>query len=669
MADGSHDSAPELTDAPAGAHRQAVLKAIDVSAQSRGIDTSNSIDEFAVEQRLFQDAGALVPPYHPRTMWDLYEASSTLRQCVDAYKANIDGNGYHLEGVIDIDSDDVHERVASAMYLERLAAREAGQIVTTLTPTEQEVEAKIREIADAMKLEQFRVDSFFENVVSDRSFVGLRRETREDLEVTGNAYWEVLRDNRERVARFDHLPSATMRIMPLQRELIDVTIPVQTGPLSMGREKVRRRFRRYLQVIGVKKVYFKEYGDPRTMSSTTGRYYDNRLALEAAEKTAAIEATEVMHFRIPGPGAYGMPRWIGALLSVLGTRHAEEVNYLYFNNKGIPPLALLVSGATVSKDSVKRIEDYIENNLKGVKNFHKILIIEAESADSSDPDQLAPGRIRLELRPLTQAQQSDALFQKYDERNADKVGMQFRLPRLLRGDVRDFNRATAEAAIEFAEGQVFEPERTEFDDMINKRLLRSELGVVYWRFVSNSVQVRDPGRVAEMIERLTRAYALVPADGRQLAEELVFNRKLRKIDADWMYQPPMLTQVGIPADPNHDWSIPGLGGTSAPPGPTEPSGPGAKPAGAPASIKLGYGRRKMTDAELVHAARELVRLRAAFEQAEAEDELEELRTNKANDADESKPVPVAKAVETETITMPLDVIVDRFALITQPTTG
>jgi len=37
--------------------------------------------------------------------------------------------------------------------------------------------------------------------------------------------------------------------------------------------------------------------------------------------------------------------------------------------------------------------------------------------------------MKIELRPLTNAQQTDALFQNYDERNHDKVGQSFRLPR------------------------------------------------------------------------------------------------------------------------------------------------------------------------------------------------------------------------------------------------
>jgi capsid portal protein len=77
------------------------------------------------------------------------------------------------------------------------------------------------------------------------------------------------------------------------------------------------------------------------------------------------------------------------------------------------------------------------------------LILEAERVDSqaigaAGAGAAAQARMKIEIVPLTDSQQKDALFQAYDERNADKIGQAFRLPRLLRGDVRDFNRSTAE---------------------------------------------------------------------------------------------------------------------------------------------------------------------------------------------------------------------------------
>src|SRR5690606_9647023 len=192
----------------------------------------------------------------------------------------------------------------------------------------------------------------------------------------------------------------------------------------------------------------KSFGDPRVVSRRTGQVFDSAEALGVADASDGT-ATELLHFAIHSPRSpYGVPRWVGTLLSVLGSRQMEEVNFLYFENKSVPPLALLVSGGRLSEASVPRIERFIEENLKGKANFHKVLILEAEGGQGAN-------RAKIELRPLTETQQLDALFQGYDERNIDKVGGAFRLPRLLRGESKDFNRATAESALRFAEDQVF----------------------------------------------------------------------------------------------------------------------------------------------------------------------------------------------------------------------
>lgn len=217
----------------------------------------------------------------------------------------------------------------------------------------------------------------------------------------------------------------------------------------------------------------------------------------------------------------------------------EEVNFLYFENKSVPPLALLVSGGKLSEPSIPRIERFIEENLKGKNNFHKVLILEAEGGSGSGEN----ARAKIELRPLTDAQQQDALFQLYDERNIDKVGSAFRLPRLLRGESRDFNRATAESALRFAEDQVFQPERDEFDFLINRKLL-ADMGIRFWRFRSQTPVTRDPERMTAMVERLVRVGVLTPEEGRLLASD-IFNRDFRKISDDWVKRPITLTLAGI----------------------------------------------------------------------------------------------------------------------------
>ena len=76
----------------------------------------------------FTSAGALIPPYDPETLCLLVEHSNSLRQNVDAYATNIDGNGYRFDAVIDFDAEDARSKVADAITLERLAGRDAGPV-------------------------------------------------------------------------------------------------------------------------------------------------------------------------------------------------------------------------------------------------------------------------------------------------------------------------------------------------------------------------------------------------------------------------------------------------------------------------------------------------------------------------------------------------------------
>lgn len=644
------------------ARRAAVMKSFVIGMDDTIVETSRAQDE---TPKLFESAGGLVPPYNPRVLNDLFENASTLRSNVDAYATNIDANGFHLEPSIALEGDDARTIVADAIHLERLEARDRGQIVPNLIPTEDEITARIADVRRRMAIERYRTTAFFDACTIEESLTSLRRRTRQDLEVTGNAYWEILRDSNGKVAQFSYLPVATMRLTRQGTDFVDIVVPRRFSPITVVREKRKRRFRKFVQVIEgtTSVVYFKELGDPRVMSSKTGKYYSTDLAMRNEEGEGVRVATEVYHFRIASSGSpYGVPRWIGSLLSVMGTRHAEEVNFLYFENKSVPPMALLVSGGRVSSDSVDRIRSFIDVEIKGKKNFHKVLIIEAESPGESDNN----GKVKIELRPLTQAQQQDALFQKYDERNADKVGIMFRLPRMLRGDVRDFNRSTADAALEFAEMQVFGPERAEFDFTMNRFVL-ADLDVRFWSFVSNGVQVRDPKAMAEIIAKLTGANVLVAADARALVGEMVFGRKLPEIDADWIYQPAMLTQVGVPFDTaGRDNFIPRTDDVVPPNGPDVTANDvfAAARGKIAKMVTRSYGGKTVGEVNVAKMAADILALRDALADVEAQAaraKFEKAAKLEASETEER--APVAKSSEPEVVHLKVDDVIGKFAII------
>ncbi len=536
-----------------------IVKAHFVGEQ--GAVQSTVIVEQERSSGVLTDAGALTPAYDPQVLATIYENSSALRPNVDAYITNIDSFGHCFVPTIDTTAVDADDKIRDAIRFERIRgkldpqnATKADVLLAADEPTAAEVAQRKKLLGLEIRAEHARLKTFFENCTYDMPFSGpegLRGLTRQDIEVIGSGYWEVLRNDLQEVCQFNFIPGVSVRLMPMDEKATSVEIERRVSILSTEKLEVFKRFRRYVQVsMGMDAnvlVYFKEFGDPRVLSSKTGRYYATLDEMKAdQEEEGARPATEILAFKISSSRSpYGVPRWIGALLAVMGTRQSEEVNFLYFENRSVPPMAILVSGGRLNDNTIARLEDYIKNEIRGKRNFHKIMILEAESQDAT----MGIGessRMRIELKPLTDAQQKDGLFQAYDERNADKVGQSFRLPRILRGDVRDFNRSTAESSIDFAEIQVFGPIRQQFDWMINKMIFPA-IGVKHHDFKSNAPTVRDPEALSRMVALLVSSNVLTPAEARELSQD-VFNRSFDNRTETWTQQPISVTLAQMPID-------------------------------------------------------------------------------------------------------------------------
>lgn len=482
------------------------------------------------EDEFFTQLGSIEPPYNPERLSEWYEDSNSLQQNVSAYAVNIDGFGYVLEAIVDFDTEAGRKAIRSDIERD-------GRAIT-----DEQLDEQIEKLKKEAEKERVELKNFLDYIAIGISFITLRKRTRIDLEVTGNAYWEVVRDNKGHIAKLAQVPSHMVRLMPLDQESIIVEEKQRVGVIDWETATIARRFRRFIQKLDnyVPAVYFKEFGDPRIVNSRSGAAYPNLEAMQEAENATDEKikpATEIIHFKIHSPSTpYGVPRWVGNLPSVIGSRYMEEVNLAYFKNKGVPPLAILVAGGTMTNEAIDRIEDVLKNEIQGRANFHRPWVIEATTEDGSN---VAP---RLELKPLMSAVLSDAVFQSYDERNIDKVGSAFRVPRLLRGDVRDFNKSTSWASIRFAEEQVFGGEREEFDFIFNRTIF-TDIGVKHWRFKSQGPTIRDPETIVEMLTSLAKVAALAPNEIRRVTAKAL-NIELPMILEEWAQRPPSFTLAG-----------------------------------------------------------------------------------------------------------------------------
>jgi len=476
------------------------------------------------------------PPLSMSGLVTAFEESNSLRQNIDAMVTNIDGFGFMLEPVIDFKSNTFKELIRDQLEFEGVE----GEI------TEEVVQAKAKEVRHEAVREKRKLQEFFAFSAND-SFIELRRASREDVEVLGNFAWEVLRSEDGEVKRFVHVPFYTLRMTKRDEDPIEVDVKRKVDPITYETATEKKRFRRYVQVVGSKVVYFKEFGDPRPMSMKTGKYAETEEEIIARAKDDPHDgvASEILHYKIRAiRGVYGLPRWIGNILSVRGSRLSEEVNFFYFSNKAIPPMIIFVENGKLGAGAVDRLSDFMEQVKGDTKKFWKVAILEGESSDDARKRGVTwTGQPRFKVVKLSSEQLKDALFQEYDANNRDKVGESFRMPRLLRGDVRDFNRATAETAKAFAEEQVFQPERDRFDAWIN-RILGPELDMKFWRFKTLAPIVRDATSLAEIAESLVKAGVMTPGEARSLMDD-IFNREFSEIDEEWTKQPLQLTLAGI----------------------------------------------------------------------------------------------------------------------------
>lgn len=435
------------------------------------------------------------PPYNPNALLRLPHENNTLAQCVQAMVTNCEGHGYRLE------------------YVGPEGQQESPEA----------------------KAEKDMLEAFLAYPNDDTSMQELRERARRDKESVGYCYYELGRDQSGVPVMLAHIPANTMRMTGRDRAAtqVEVTLPRPSAPGGVQKIKVKKKFRRFVQQIGTKQVYFKEYGDPRKIDPTTGK--ENK-ALSWEES-----ATEVIYDSIYAPGnVYGLPRWINQLPSILGSREAELCNLDFFKENAIPAMALLVSGGMVTQTTLDQIEAHFLA-AKGRQSMNRLLIVEAQGdEDAASPEGNIPPP-KLELKPLAMERQQDQLFQKYDENCGNKVRSSFRLPPIFIGLSQDYTYATAKTSFEVAESQVFAPERKKADDLLNLKVF-GPMGARFWKFASLPPKLSDPAEIINALTVFNSMGAMTPNIAIALANEY-FDLEIPMVEEDWGDYPFAIVQT------------------------------------------------------------------------------------------------------------------------------
>ncbi|PEN31134.1 phage portal protein, partial [Bacillus wiedmannii] len=243
-------------------------------------------------------------------------------------------------------------------------------------------------------------------------------------------------------------------------------------------------------------------------------------------------ATEVIQLKI-GNGPYGIPRWVSHVVHMVGARKAEELNLRYFKQGRHIPMAILLKNGILSEESEAALTDYV-SNVEGEDNQHKYLLLQVESAEEGIVGD-TPTSVDIELKSLADILQNDALFLEYDEKSRQKVQSAFRLPDVYVGYIRDFNRATAESVREITEEQVFEPERSALEFIINNVLLLP-YGLKHVYVNLRKSEISNTEDMVKTIEVLADKGGLTFQDIRNIASNML-NKELSDYDIPEADQP------------------------------------------------------------------------------------------------------------------------------------
>jgi capsid portal protein len=304
---------------------------------------------------------------------------------------------------------------------------------------------------------------------------------------------------------------------------------------------------------GYRLVYFKEFGDPRVYDVDNGDEVspEQVASWKNTGKPMPHEqrANEVVYWnRYVARTPYGLPRHFANMWGIFGNHQAEKVNYHTLRCNHVPAFMLLVSGnGRLTDGTLDRITEFTKATVEGRNNYGRFLIVECEGEEEDDE----PGKIKVEVQPLSGEQIRDALYSKYRKDNQADLRRAYRMPPIFLGATEDYSRAVVDTSRSVGDEQVFAPKRNKFDWWVNHRLfpamkLEGKHGVRFHEFVTNSPNTTDNKELVQILSGSEKTGGMTPRIARMALED-VFGKDL----------PPFPTELpnGKPFDPDLPFSL------------------------------------------------------------------------------------------------------------------
>jgi PBSX family phage portal protein len=407
------------------------------SATSMGVDGAGSkqINPGSVYRNGYGLFDVITPPYNVYELANYYDSSFANHAAIDAKVSNIVGLGYSF-----------HVTDRTTLSLE---SREDSTAVE-----------KARKRIERMKIE---LRDWLESLNDDDSFTATMKKVLVDYESTGNGYLEVGRNALGQIGYIGHVPSTTIR--------------------------VRRLRDGYLQIIGNKVVYFRNFGG-KNPNPVTGDPRPN----------------ELIHYKSYSPlnTFYGIPDILSAVSSLLGDSLAAQYNIDYFQNKAVPRYIITLKGAKLSADAEDKMFRFLQTGLKS--QSHRTLYIPL-------PGDSDGNKVDFKMEPIENGIQ-DGSFKEYRKQNRDDILIAHQVPISKLGGT-DSGIAAALSQDRTFKEQVARPAQKHLEKIVSK-IIKEKTDILELRF--NELTLTDEIAQSQILERYVRNKIMVPNEARDLLD-------------------------------------------------------------------------------------------------------------------------------------------------------
>jgi PBSX family phage portal protein len=376
----------------------------------------------------------ITPPYNLQELANYYDTSFANHAAIDAKVENTVGLGYDF-----VVSD------KTTLKLE--------------TSDSEEATARARKRIEKLKIQ---LRDWLESLNLDESFTSIMEKVFTDVHATGNGYIEVGRTIKGEIGYIGHIPSTTMRC--------------------------RRLRDGYIQVIGNKIVYFRNFGA------------NNKNPI-----TQDPRPNEIIHIKEYSPlnTFYGVPDVIAAMPSLLGDALASQYNIDYFSNKAVPRYVITLKGAKLSADAEDKLFRFLQTNLKG--QSHRTLYIPL-------PGDSDGNKVEFDMKAIENGIQ-DGSFKEYRKQNRDDILVAHQVPLSKLGGSDAANVAASLAQDRTFKEQVARPAQRNLEKILNK-IIREKTDILELKF--NELTLTDEVAQSQILERYVRNQIMLPNEAREL---------------------------------------------------------------------------------------------------------------------------------------------------------